>query len=198
MRGRRAFGGCGRQPAAAVRCSGLSSSAGGAIEDDTAWLQAKPRRRGGTIFLRVCRTASASATRGLWVPHDDRPTVTSDGACVVAPRPWRRSHSKRDGTFVTANAVFFVDHSDLRKPLPVRIAISGLHITVPAGKRTYGISVLGHEVTLTSLSIDGSPLTDVRIGAGAKGSRRNERPGCSDGLDSCPAGCATSCPCSGR
>lgn len=34
----------------------------------------------------------------------------------------------------------------------------------------HGISVLGHEVTLTSLTIDGSPLTDVRIGGGTKGS----------------------------
>ena len=109
------------------------------------------------------------ATRGLWVSRDDT-TVTSDGACVVALGPGEGRIPRGDGTFVTANAVFFIDHSDLRKPLPVRIAISGLHITVPASRRMHGISVLGHEVTLTSLTIDGSPLTDVRIGAGAKGS----------------------------
>jgi hypothetical protein len=75
-----------------------------------------------------------------------------------------------DGTFVRANAVFFVDHSDVRKPLPVRISISGLHLTVPAATRMHGISVLGHEVRLSGLAIDGAPLTDVRIGAGTKGS----------------------------
>src|SRR6476620_12650232 len=50
------------------------------------------------------------------------------------------------------------------------ISISGLHLTVPAATRMHGISVLGHEVTLSGLAIDGAPLTDVRIGAGAKGS----------------------------
>jgi hypothetical protein len=34
----------------------------------------------------------------------------------------------------------------------------------------HGISVLGHEVTLSGLEVDGAPLTDVRIGAGTKGS----------------------------
>jgi hypothetical protein len=34
----------------------------------------------------------------------------------------------------------------------------------------HGISVLGHEVTLSGLAIDGAPLTDLRIGAGTKGS----------------------------
>jgi Right handed beta helix region len=167
MRGRRAFGGLWAAAAATVLL-GLSSSAGGAIRDDTAWLQAK-LDSGGTIFLPRLPNGQCYATRGLWVSHDDT-TVTSDGACVVALGPGEGRIPRGDGTFVTANAVFFVDHSDLRKPLPVRIAISGLHITVPASKRMHGISVLGHEVTLTSLSIDGSPLTDVRIGAGAKGS----------------------------
>jgi len=147
---------------------GPASSAGGAIRDDSAWLQAK-LDAGGTVFLPRLPDGKCYATRGLWVSRDDT-TVTSDGACIVALGPGEGRIPRGDGTFVTANAVFFVDHSDLRKPLPVRIAISGLHITVPAGKRMHGISVLGHEVTLTSLTIDGSPLTDVRIGAGTKGS----------------------------
>jgi hypothetical protein len=147
---------------------GPASSAGGAIRDDSAWLQAK-LDAGGAVFLPRLPDGKCYATRGLWVSRDDT-TVTSDGACIVALGPGEGRIPRGDGTFVTANAVFFVDHSDLRKPLPVRIAISGLHITVPAGKRMHGISVLGHEVTLTSLTIDGSPLTDVRIGAGTKGS----------------------------
>ncbi|MGZ8706746.1 MAG: right-handed parallel beta-helix repeat-containing protein [Gaiellaceae bacterium] len=147
---------------------GLASSASGGSRDDTAWLQAR-LDAGGTVFLPRLPNGQCYATRGLWVSRDDT-TVTSDGACLVALGPGEGRIPRGDGTFVTANAVFFIDHSDLRKPLPVRIAISGLHITVPANKRMHGISVLGHEVALSRLTIDGSPLTDVRIGAGAKGS----------------------------
>jgi hypothetical protein len=168
MRGRRAFRGLWAAATCAAAVLGLASSAGGAIRDDSAWLQAK-LDAGGTLFLPRLPDGQCYATRGLWVSRDDT-TVTSDGACVVALGPGEGRIPRGDGTFVTANAVFFVDHSDLRKPLPVRIAISGLHITVPASERMHGISVLGHEVTLTGLTIDGSPLTDVRIGAGAKGS----------------------------
>ena len=168
MRGRRAFRGLWAAAACAASVLGPASSAGGAIRDDSAWLQAK-LDAGGAVFLPRLPDGKCYATRGLWVSRDDT-TVTSDGACIVALGPGEGRIPRGDGTFVTANAVFFVDHSDLRKPLPVRIAISGLHITVPAGKRMHGISVLGHEVTLTSLTIDGSPLTDVRIGAGTKGS----------------------------
>jgi hypothetical protein len=147
---------------------GLASSAGGATRDDSAWLQAK-LDAGGAIFLPRLPGGRCYATRGLWVSRDDT-TVTSDGACIVALGRGAGRIQRGDGTFVTANAVFSVDHSVLRKPLPVRIAISGLHITVPAGKRMDGISVLGHEVTLAGLTVDGSPRTDVRIGAGVKGS----------------------------
>jgi hypothetical protein len=168
MRGRRAFRGLWAAAVFAVGLFGLASSAASGIRDDSAWLQAK-LDAGGTIFLPRLPDGLCYATRGLWVSRDDT-TVTSDGACVVALGPGEGRIQRGDGSFVRANAVFFVDHSDLRKPLPVRIAISGLHITVPVGKRMHGISILGHEVTLTSLTIDGSPLTDVRIGGGTKGS----------------------------
>ena len=168
MRGHGAFRACWVGAACAAALFGLASSAAGDIRDDSAWLQAR-LDAGGAIFLPRLPDGQCYATRGLWVSRDDT-TVTSDGACIVALGPGEGRIPRGDGTFVTANAVFWVDHSDLRKPLPVRIAISGLHITVPAGKRMHGISVLGHEVTLTGLSIDGSPLTDVRIGAGVKGS----------------------------
>ena len=165
MRGRRAFW----VVAACVSALlGLASSAGGTVRDDSAWLQAK-LDAGGAIFLPRLPGGQCYATRGLWVSRDDT-TVTSDGACMVALGRGAGRIQRADGTFITANAVFSIDHSELRKPLPVRIAISGLHITVPAGKRMNGISVLGHEVTLRGLTIDGSPLTDVRIGAGVKGS----------------------------
>jgi hypothetical protein len=168
MRGRRVFRGLWAVATCAAVLLGPASSAGGAIRDDSAWLQAR-LDAGGTVFLPRLPNGRCYATRGLWVSRDDT-TVTSDGACIVALGPGEGRIPRGDGTFVTANAVFFVDHSDLRKPLPVRIAISGLHITVPAGKRMHGISVVGHEVTLTSLTIDGSPVTDVRIGGGTKGS----------------------------
>ena len=160
---------------------GLASSAGGTVRDDSAWLQAK-LDAGGAIFLPRLPGGQCYATRGLWVSRDDT-TVTSDGACMVALGRGAGRIQRGDGTFVTANAVFSIDHSELRKPLPVRIAISGLHITVPAGKRMNGISVLGHEVTLTGLTIDGSPLTDVRIGAGVERVRGNDRPDRADGLE---------------
>jgi parallel beta helix pectate lyase-like protein len=150
-----------------VALLGLASSAAGGIRDDTAWLQAR-LDAGGTLFLPRLPDGRCYATRGLWVSRDDM-TVSSDGACMVALGPGEGRIKRGDGTFVKANAVFFVDHSDVRKPLPVRIAISALHITVPAATRMYGISVLGHEVTLSGLTIDGSPLTDVRIGSGTKG-----------------------------
>jgi hypothetical protein len=147
---------------------GLASSAGGASRDDTAWLQAR-LDAGGTLFLPRLPDGECYATRGLWLSRDDT-TVTSDGACMVALGPGEGRIPRADGTLVKANAVFSVDHSNVRKPLPVRVAISGLHITVPASRRMDGISVIGHEVTLSGLKIDGSPLTNVRIGAGVKGS----------------------------
>jgi hypothetical protein len=168
VRGLRAFRKCWVGAACACALLGLASSAGGAVRDDSVWLQAK-LDAGGAIFLPKLPDGRCYATRGLWVSRDDT-TVTSDGACIVALGPGKGRIQRADGTFVTANAVFSIDHSEVRKPLPVRIAISGLHITVPAARRMHGITVLGHEVTLSSLEIDGSPLTDVRIGAGAKGS----------------------------
>jgi hypothetical protein len=151
---------------AAILC--VSSPAKGGVRDDTAWLQAK-LDAGGDISLPRLPNGECYETRGLWVSRDDT-TITSDGACVVALGPGEGRIPRGDGTFVRANAVFFVDHSDVRKPLPVRISISGLHITVPAAKRMHGISALGHEIKLTGLVIDGAPLTDVRVGAGTKGS----------------------------
>lgn len=168
MRGRRRFKSTMAGVACAVSFLGLASSAGGGTRDDTAWLQAS-LDAGGTLFLPRLPDGQCYATRGLWVSRDDT-TVTSDGACIVALGPGEGRIPRADGTLVKANAVFSVDHSNVRKPLPVRVAISGLHITVPAARRMDGISVIGHEVTLSGLKIDGAPLTNVRIGAGVKGS----------------------------
>ena len=181
MRGRRAFRRCGVVAACVSALLGLASSAGGAVRDDSAWLQAK-LDAGGAIFLPRLPSGQCYATRGLWVSRDDT-TVTSDGACIVALGRGEGRIQRGDGTFVTANAVFSIDHSELRKPLPVRIAISGLHITVPAGKRMNGISVLGHEVTL-------SRPHDRRFAAHRRADRRrsrrvrgDDRPDRADGLE---------------
>ena len=151
---------------AALLC--LAPPAGGGIRDDTAWLQAK-LDAGGEIFLPRLAGGRCYATRGLWVSRDDT-AIGSDGACLVALGPGEGRIRRADGSLVRANAVFFVDHSDVRRPLPVRIAISGVHISVPRATHMHGISVLGNEVSLTSLKIDGAPLTDITIGSGTVGS----------------------------
>ena len=146
----------------------LSSSAGAAVRDDTEALQAK-LDAGGQIFLPKLPGGECYATRGLWLSRDDT-TITSDGACIVALGPGEGRIKRGDGTPVRANAVFFLNHSDLRAPLPVRVTISGLRITVPKAKRMRGIAVFAHETTLSKLRIDGAPVNDVLVGAGTIGS----------------------------
>jgi hypothetical protein len=136
--------------------------------DDTAWLQAR-LDAGGTIELPKLPNNQCYATRGLWVSHDDT-TITSDGACIVALGRGEARVKTRSGRPVYANAVFFVDHSDIYKPLPVRIAIAGLRIVVPAAKRLAGVTIDGQEVTLDHVTIAGAPTTDVVVGGGSPGS----------------------------
>jgi hypothetical protein len=108
------------------------------------------------------------ATRGLWVSRDDT-TITSDGACIVALGlgPARLDPNAKRPHY--ANAVFFVNHSTERSPVPARVSISGVRITVPKAKHMHGIAVIAHEVTLTRLTIDGAPLNDVLVGGGVAG-----------------------------
>ena len=136
-----------------------------AARDDTTWLQAK-LDAGGSVFLPKLPNGECYSTRGLWVSRDDT-SVTSDGACIVGlgfgrrpgpgPRPWR------------AKAVFLLDHTNIRAPRPVRVAISGVDIRVPAKAHMAGIEIYGHEVTLEHVSIGGAPRADVVIGSGAPG-----------------------------
>ena len=141
--------------------------AGAGPRDDTQALQAK-LDAGGNVFLPKLPDGQCYLTRGLWVTRDDT-TITSDGACIVALGPGEGRVKRADGSLVRATAVFFIDHSDVRKPQPVRVSVSGLHITVPRAKRMNGVAVHGHEVTLSRLAVDGSPLTDVLIGSGVRG-----------------------------
>jgi hypothetical protein len=152
----------------AVALLGLGPPAGAAVRDDTEALQAK-LDAGGAVFLPKLPGGQCYATRGLWVSRDDT-TITSDGACLVALGlgPARLDPTAKHPHF--ANAVFYVNHSNIRAPVPARISITGLRITVPRAKRMHGIAVVGHEVTLSRVTIDGAPLTDVLVGYGAVGS----------------------------
>ena len=136
--------------------------------DDTAWLQAK-LDAGGTIELPRLPNGQCYATRGLWVSHDDT-TITSDGACIIALGPGPARVKTRAGRPVRANAVFFLNHSDIYKPLPVRVSISGVRIFVPALKRMAGVTIQGNEVTVDHVTIAGAPTTDVVVGGGLPGS----------------------------
>jgi hypothetical protein len=153
---------------AALACLSGGSHAGAAARDDTAVLQAK-LDAGGSVFLPKLPGGQCYASRGLWVSRDDT-AITSDGACIVAlgfgparldPAAARPHYSK---------SVFYINHSDNRAPLPARIVISGLRISVPKKVRMRGIEVAGHEITLSRLTIDGAPLNDVLIGGGVAGS----------------------------
>jgi hypothetical protein len=146
---------------------GLGAPAGAAVRDDTDALQAR-LDAGGAVFLPKLPNGQCYATRGLWISRDDT-TITSDGACIVALGfgPARLDPDAKRPHF--ANAVFYVNHSNVRAPVPARISISGLRITVPKAKRMHGVAVVGHEVTLSGLTIDGAPLTDVLVGYGVVG-----------------------------
>jgi len=157
MRGRRSF-----VALCALVFLAFGSAAGGGIRDDTDALQAK-LDAGGAIFLPKLPGGQCYATRGLWLSRDDT-TITSDGACIVALGfgPARLDPTAPKPHF--AKAVFQLDHSNIRDPLPARVSISGLHITVPKAKKMYAISVGGAEVTLSRLTIDGAPLSGITVG----------------------------------
>src|SRR5690242_14520309 len=126
--------------------------------DDTASLQAA-LDAGGTVFLPKLPNGECYATRGLWVSRDGT-SITSDGACIRALGPGEPRIKTGDGKPVYANAVFFLNHSDIRKPTPVRVSISGVDIRVPAAARMLGVAAFGDEVTLHDLRISGAPTTD--------------------------------------
>jgi hypothetical protein len=144
----------------------VTSSAGG--RDDTAWLQARLDRRGGTIFLPSLPNGECYATRGLWVSHDYT-TITSDGACVVSLGLGAVRLRSNDGDPIAASAVFFVNRSSPSRPAPVGVTISNLRIVVPDGQGMYGVAVFGHGTTLSHLDIGGSPKDDVLVSGRANG-----------------------------
>jgi hypothetical protein len=148
--------------AAALVLAAHASAA--APRDDTAWLQAR-LDLGGALFLPKLPSGECYATRGLWVARDDT-TITSDGACIVALGWGTRPGVGRP---MRAKSVFLLDHTNVREPQPVRVAISGLDIRVPAKTHMAGIVIFGGEATLADLTVRGVPTTDVVIGTGQPG-----------------------------
>jgi hypothetical protein len=146
----------------------VPAGTGAPARDDTAALQAQ-LDAGGNVFIPKLANGECYATRGLWVSHD-RTTVTSDGACITALGAGEVRGRHADGTPIRATSVFHIDHSDIRRPLPVRIHISGLRINVPKAANISGVRVFGHEVDLNHLTITGAPIRDIVVGAGTKGS----------------------------
>jgi hypothetical protein len=138
------------------------------VGDDTAWLQSRLDRGGGTIFLPKLPGGACYATRGLWVSHDHT-TITSDGACIVSLGLGAVRLRSSDGDPIAASAVFFVNRSSAKKPAPFDITISNLSIVVPPGQGLYGVGVFGHRVTLSHLDIGGEPRDDVTISGRANG-----------------------------
>jgi hypothetical protein len=137
--------------------------------DDTAWLQARLDRGGGTIFLPKLPGGACYATRGLWVSHDHT-TITSDGACIVALGLGPIRLRSSDGDPIASDAVFFVNRSGPKQPAPVDVTISNIRIVVPGGiPAMYGVAVFGHRVTLSHLDIGGVPKDDVTISGRANG-----------------------------
>jgi Right handed beta helix region len=146
----------------------VPAAGGTPARDDTVWLQGQ-LDAGGSVFVPKLPNGECYATRGLWVSRD-RTTITSDGACLVALGPGEARMRGAGGMPIRATSVFHIDHSDPRAPLPIRISISGLRIVVPAAARVSGVRIFGHEVTLSHLTITGSPIRNVVVGAGTKGS----------------------------
>jgi hypothetical protein len=136
--------------------------------DDTAWLQARLDRGGGTIFLPKLPGDACYATRGLWVSHDNT-TIDSDGACIVSLGLGPVRLRSSDGDPIAASAVFYVNRSSGKQPAPVNVAIRNLRIVVPEGQSMYGVAVFGHSVTLSHLDIGGAPKDDITISGRANG-----------------------------
>jgi hypothetical protein len=136
--------------------------------DDTAWLQARLDRGGGTIFLPRLPGDACYATRGLWVSRDNT-TIDSDGACIVSLGLGPVRLRSSDGDPIAAGAVFSVNRSGAKRPAPMNVTIRNLRIVVPEGQSMSGVAVFGHRVTLSHLDIGGAPKDDITISGRANG-----------------------------
>ena len=133
-----------------------------AARDDTAWLQAK-LDAGGTLVLPKLPNGECYATRGLWLSRDDT-KIVSDGACIVGTGPGEVRTKSPDGDPIPAEAVFYISRTSPFSPAPARISISGLRLDVPASSNLYGISILGHLVSVRNVEVTGAPVDALYIG----------------------------------
>jgi hypothetical protein len=152
MRGRRAFRGLWAAAAFAVALLGLASSSASGIRDDSAWLQAK-LDAGGTLSCRGYPMVSAMRHAG----SGSHATIRLSHRMVHASSrsaPEKAAFEERmePSSPQTPSSSSTTRSYGSRCRSASRSA--GCTSRFPQDKRMHGISVLGHEVTLTSLSID--------------------------------------------
>jgi len=153
--------------AVAALAVAAAPAGGGAPRDDTVWLQAL-LDAGDSIYLPKLLEGECYQTHGLWVSHDDT-RIVSNGACIVSLGPGSVRLVSNDGDPIAADSVFFINRSDHLAPAPDHVTIRGLKIVVPASVLTSGISIFGHDVTISHVTVTGAPVDDVLVGERANG-----------------------------
>lgn len=135
--------------------------------DDTAWLQAE-LDLGGTLILPRLPGGRCYRVRGLWVTRSDT-TLRARGACLRAlgPGPVRRSSG--DGDPIAATAILFVNRTRQQRAQPERIRLEGLRLVVPRETGMHGISILGRDVRVERVRVEGHPVDGILVGGRAEG-----------------------------
>ena len=106
--------------------------------------------------------------RGLWVTRSDT-TLRGEDACLAAlgPGPVRRRSG--DGDPIAANAVLFVNRTRAATGLPERIRLERLRLVVPEEAHMHGIAILGEDVAVEAVTVEGRPVDGVLVGGRAQG-----------------------------
>src|SRR5438132_3989081 len=144
--------------AAASLALGAAPAGGDAPRDDTVWMQ-ELLDAGDSIYLQKLPDGECYQTHGLWISHDDT-RIDSNGACIVSLGPGPVRLVSNDGDPTAADSVFFINRSDHLAPAPDHITIRGLTIVVPAATQTSGISIFGHDVTISHDTVTRVPADD--------------------------------------
>lgn len=136
--------------------------------DDTSWLQAA-LDAGGKITLKKLSGGACYQTYGLWVSKSGTTIDAKGGACITYLGPGPVRLTSDDGDPIASNAIFFVNRSSPADELPQQVSIKHLKLNVPNGADGYGVLVAGSDVTLSNLTISGSPLDAVTVTGRANG-----------------------------